>query len=65
LDHERTYDLALIDVAGTPDRNARRQPAWLTDGLRMTGLQLSSLGFSAPIMSPETSILLRLTSQDQ
>lgn len=65
LDHERTYDLALIDVAGTPDRNARRQPAWLTDGLRMTGLQLWSLGFSAPIMSPETSILLRLTSQDQ
>ena len=65
LDPARTYDVTLVPVAETVDRNARRQPAWLVDGLQMTGLQLSSLGFSAPILSPETSILLRLTARDQ
>jgi alpha-galactosidase len=65
LDPARTYDVSLVPVAGTSHRNARQQPAWLTEGLQMTGLQLSSLGFSAPILSPETSILLRLTTQGQ
>jgi alpha-galactosidase len=65
LDPARTYDVAVVPVAGSGSRNARRQPAWVTDGLQMTGLQLSSLGFSAPILSPETSILLRLAALDQ
>ncbi len=65
LDPARTYDVSLFPVAGASHRNARQEPAWLTEGLQMTGLQLSSLGFSAPILSPETSVLLRLTIQDQ
>ena len=65
LDPARTYDVSLVPIGGMTHRNARQQPAWLTEGLQMTGLQLSSLGFSAPILSPETSILLRLTAQSQ
>jgi alpha-galactosidase len=66
LDQARFYDVTVIPLAeGYPDVPARRQPAWPMDGLQLSGRQLSSLGFSIPVLLPETSVLIEFTAIDQ
>ena len=62
LDPARVYDISSVRIGRTELGRARRQPSWLSDGLRMTGQQLSSVGFSAPVLHPETSILIHITA---
>jgi alpha-galactosidase len=64
LDHERSYEVAILPVGHGSWGTARQQPAWLQDGLQMTGRQLASVGFSAPILLPETSMLVHVTASD-
>jgi hypothetical protein len=64
LDPARTYDVTPIRVGRDQWGRARHQPSWLQHGLQMTGQQLSSVGFSLPVLQPETSILLRLAATD-
>jgi alpha-galactosidase len=64
LDPTQTYDVVNLPVAHMEWGTARRQPAWLTDGLRMTGRQLSSVGVSLPVLLPETSMLVQITATD-
>jgi alpha-galactosidase len=61
LDSARTYDIAHVQIAGTTWGRARRQPAWLNDGLQMTGRQLAIVGFNVPVLLPETSMLVHIT----
>jgi len=46
------------------DWAARRQPAWPEHGLQLSGRQLAALGFSVPVLLPETSVLLEFTARD-
>jgi alpha-galactosidase len=62
LDPRRTYDVFSLPVGDGTWGTARHQPAWLADGLQMTGRQLASVGFSAPILLPETSMLVHVTA---
>jgi alpha-galactosidase len=62
LDQARTYDIVNLPVGHQRWGPARRQPAWLTGGLRMTGQQLAAIGFSAPVLFPETSMLVHITA---
>ena len=39
---------------------ARRQPAWWSDGLTLTGRQLAVHGVQMPTLNPETAVLLHL-----
>jgi hypothetical protein len=39
----------------------RRQPAWLTDGITLTGAQLAVHGLQMPSLDPENGLLLHLT----
>jgi alpha-galactosidase len=64
LDPSRTYDVSILPVGTLTLGRARRQPEWLADGLQMTGRQLSTVGFNAPVLHPETSILIQLTATD-
>jgi alpha-galactosidase len=64
LDPDRTYDIAAVDIGHGRWGRARRQPGWLTQGLQMTGRQLAALGFSAPVLHPETSILIHVTAAE-
>ena len=52
LDQARTYDVVNLPVGRERWGPPRRQPAWLTTGLRMTGQQLAAIGFSAPVLLP-------------
>jgi alpha-galactosidase len=62
LNQARTYDVVNLPVGGQRWGSARRQPAWLTTGLQMTGQQLAAIGFSAPVLFPETSMLIHVTA---
>ncbi len=62
LDPERTYDVSSLPVPHQRWGPARRQPSWIVEGLRMTGRHLSAIGFSAPVLLPETSILMHLVA---
>jgi len=65
LDPSRFYDIRILPLGqDVSDVGARRQPAWRAQGLQMSGRQLSSLGFSVPVLLPETSVLLELTARD-
>jgi alpha-galactosidase len=64
LELARTYDVAPIQVGRGRWGPARHQPAWLEHGLQMTGQQLSSIGFSVPVLHPETSVLIHLIATD-
>ena len=57
-----SYDISVVPIGHTELGRARQQPSWLSNGLTMTGRQLSSLGFNAPVLHPETSILLHITA---
>ena len=65
LASDRTYDVSRLPIGRTHDEIARRQPSWLATGLQMTGRQLAAVGFHAPVMFPETSMLIRLTAVDE
>jgi len=58
---DRTYDVSRLPIGRINDDIARRQPAWLATGLRMTGRQLAAVGFSAPVLMPETSMMVHVT----
>jgi len=65
LDPARFYDIRIIPLGEVNrDWGARRQPAWPEHGLQVSGQQLASLGFSVPVLLPETSVLLELTARD-
>jgi alpha-galactosidase len=64
LDPARSYQIANIPLGDAMLGRARQQPGWLVHGLQMTGLQLASVGFNAPVLHPESSILVHLTAAD-
>lgn len=64
LDPARTYDIANVPIGRGRWGPARQQPPWLEQGLQMTGRQLASVGFNAPVLLPESSMLVHLTAAD-
>jgi alpha-galactosidase len=62
LDPQRWYRVVYVPIGSGRLGAAREQPSWLADGLRVTGRQLAALGFTAPVMFPETSLLVHITA---
>jgi alpha-galactosidase len=62
---DQRYRVQLLDVLDDGSRvrgAARRQPAWLADGLELTGRQLAVHGLQPPVLDPESAVLLHLTA---
>ena len=64
LADEQTYDVSILPIGRGRLGTARRQPSWLSTGLQLTGCQLAGAGFNAPVMFPESSILIHVTAVD-
>ncbi len=61
LDPDARY---RVEHVALPDERwgmALTQPAWLTDGVELTGRQLAAHGIRPPVMHPESAVLLSLT----
>ena len=59
---DRTYDVSRLPIGHINDDVVRRHQSWLAHGLRMTGRQLAAVGFNAPVLLPETSVLITVTA---
>lgn len=61
LEPDTRYDIQVLPM-GTPRYALHRElPAWVTNGVVMTGRQLSVLGLNMPPLLPESTLLLHLT----
>jgi alpha-galactosidase len=61
LDPEARY---RVEHVALPDERlgmAASQPAWLTEGVELTGRQLAAHGIRPPVMHPESAVLFSLT----
>ncbi len=61
LDAETHY---RVEHVALPDERwgmALTQPAWLTDGVELTGAQLAAHGIRPPVLHPESAVLFSLT----
>jgi alpha-galactosidase len=64
LDPDRRY---LVEHVALPDERwgmAAEQPAWLNDGVELTGRQLAAHGIRPPVMHPESAVLFTLRRLD-
>jgi alpha-galactosidase len=64
LDPDRRYRVERLALPGERWGVSRTQPAWLTDGVELTGRQLAVAGLQPPVLNPETAVLLHLAAVD-
>lgn len=60
LADDAVYEVRVVEGAGDPVGNARRQPDWIDGKLSATGRQLGTIGFRAPQLDPESTLLVHL-----
>jgi len=62
LDPDRRYQVEHVPLPGERWGVASRQPAWLANGIELTGRQLAVIGVRPPTLHPESAVLLHLTT---
>ena len=60
LDPDRRYRIAHVALPGERWGLAATQPAWLADGVELTGRQLAAHGLRPPVLHPESAVLLHV-----
>ncbi len=60
LDPDGRYRVEHIALPDERWGMALTQPAWLTDGVELTGRQLAAHGIRPPVMHPESAVLISL-----
>ena len=64
LDPDRRYRVELVGEAGIGRLGPSRvQPAWIRDGIELTGRQLAVHGIQPPALHPETAVLVHLRAR--
>ncbi len=61
LEPDAHYRVEHLPIPGERWGAARVQPAWLSDGITLTGRQLAGHGIQPPVLHPESAVLLTLT----
>jgi alpha-galactosidase len=64
LEPARRYRVTELRLPPPGSRRAptRSEPAWVADGVTVTGAQLAAIGVQPPALHPETAILFHLTT---
>lgn len=62
LDADRRYRVTMVPLPGERRGPARSEPAWIADGVVLTGRQLAAHGVQMPVLNPESGILLHLVA---
>ena len=60
LDPDGRYRLEHVALPGERWGMSATQPAWLTEGVELTGRQLAAHGIRPPVMLPESAVLFSL-----
>jgi len=61
LDPDASYEIRQLGIPYETRGAGRTQPAWLIDGVTMTGRQLAAHGVQPPALHPESAMLFTLT----
>lgn len=64
LDADGRYRIEHVALPDERWGTAPTQPAWLTEGIELTGRQLDAHGIRPPVMLPESAVLFSLTRLD-
>ncbi len=62
LDADRRYRVEHLPIPLETWGASRTQPAWLADGIELTGRQLAAHGIQPPTLHPESAVLFTLTA---
>jgi alpha-galactosidase len=54
------YDVRHIPLPGERFGPGRTQPAWLAEGMQLSGAELGALGVQLPVLHPESALLVHL-----
>jgi alpha-galactosidase len=65
LDADGRYRIEHVALPDERWGTAPTQPAWLTEGIELTGRQLDAHGIRPPVMLPESAVLFSLTRLDE
>ncbi len=60
LDPDGRYRVEHVSLPGERWGMALSQPAWLTDGIELSGRQLAAHGIRPPVLHPESAVLFSL-----
>jgi alpha-galactosidase len=60
LDPDGRYLIEHVPLPGERWGMALTQPAWLTDGIEVSGRQLAAHGIRPPVLHPESAVLISL-----
>ena len=63
LDPDQRYRVEHVALPGERRGMALAQPAWLAEGIELSGRQLAAHGIRPPVMHPESAVLVALTRQ--
>lgn len=64
LDLDARYEVRHLPIPNESWGAARAQPAWLADGVTLSGRQLAYHGLQPPVLHPESAVLFTLTRLD-
>ncbi len=62
LDPAREYQVSVVDVGAPPATYAGIQPAWVADGITLTGAVLGAVGLEPPLLKPDEALVVRLVA---
>jgi len=62
LDPDRRYRIVHVALPGERWGLAATQPAWLADGVELTGRQLAAHGLRPPVLHPESAVLFHVSA---
>lgn len=63
LDPQRHYRVAVVDMPTASFQLMKSRPAWMGEGVTLSGDTLMAIGLSLPLLDPESAMLIHLQAQ--
>ena len=65
LDPAVEYRVSVVDVGATPATYAGIPPAWVAEGITLTGAVLGAVGLEPPLLQPDEALVVRLVALER
>jgi len=65
LDPALEYRVSVVDLGAAPLTHAGIPPAWVADGITLTGAVLGAVGLEPPLLMPDEAIVVKLVAVER
>ena len=65
LDPALEYRVTVVDLGAAPLSHAGIPPAWVADGITLTGAVLGAVGLEPPLLMPDEAIVVKLVAVER